>query len=65
MLLVLIIVGLILRSVAPTLFYIFGIVFLAFLIYTAIAEIKDRNLGWSEGLASGFYIIITLWLMLH
>ena len=61
--LILIIVGIILRSIAPVLLYLLGVAFLAFLIYTAYAGIKDGEYGWKEGIASGFYVILTLILM--
>ena len=61
--LLIIVGGIILRSIAPVLFYILAIAFLAFLILTAYLEIKDKNYGWKEGIASGIYAIIVLVLM--
>lgn len=61
--LLLIIGGIVLRSIAPVLFYIVAIGFLAFLIYTAYAGIQDKEYGWKEGIASGIYAIIILVLM--
>lgn len=61
--LLIIVGGLVLRSIAPVLFYIVAIAFLAFLIYTAYAGIQDKEYGWKEGIASGIYAIIILVLM--
>jgi len=61
--LLIIVGGIILRSIAPVLFYILAIAFLAFLILTAYLEIKDKNYCWKEGIASGIYAIIVLVLM--
>ena len=61
--LLIIVGGMILRSIAPVLFYILGVAFLAFLAFTAYIEIKDGGYGWKEGIASGIYAIIILMLM--
>ena len=59
----LIIVGFILRRLAPSLFYMLAIAFLAFLIIAAIGGIREKEFGWKEGLMTVINIIIVLWLM--
>ena len=63
MLLVLIIIGMFIRSCYPTLFACLAIGFLAFLVITAFAGIKEGKFGWKEAIVTVFYIVVILWLM--
>jgi len=60
---IIIVGGLILRSVAPWLLYLLGAAFLAFLVFTAYAGIREKEYGWKEGIVSGIYALIILILM--
>ena len=61
---IIIVGGIILRSIAPVLFYILGIAFLAFLFITAYAGIAEKEYSWKEAIATGIYVLIILVLML-
>ena len=55
--------GLVLRWIAPGVLTFLGVLFLAFLILSSCAGIKEKEYGWKEALSTLVHILCVLWLM--